>query len=257
MTKGSQLKNADAKFAKWATGFSGCDGGDVGAPANRSIWFCGIEWGGGHPANEQELYDTIFSENVESPAEGYTDDVSRPGWRHNLSYIFNWQAMKLLGVINGFSVSEYKRFAETVKPFTKGERGYFKMNLFPLAFKNTSHQHWEDAFAKATGLDQKTDYLGWIRTNRFPVMKSWVEAYSPKLIICVGIGYLADYQRAFVDNGLEFSRTLIHDRELNWVVNKNGTVVVVIPFMVNRNGLTKNVSIQAFGDHIRMLAPQA
>ena len=165
--------------------------------------------------------------------------------------------MKLLGAINGFSVSEYKRFAETVKPFTKGEHGYFKMNLFPLAFKNTSHQLWEEAFAKATGLDQKSDYLEWIRTNRFPVMKSWVEAYSPKLIICVGIGYLSDYQRAFADDGLEFHRRLIDDRELNWAVNGNGTIMVVIPFMVNRNGLTKNVTIQRFGDQIRLLGSQA
>ena len=251
------MKKADEQFAKWATGFSGCDGGDVGTTENRSIWFCGIEWGGGHPADEQELYNTIFSEDVERPSEGYTSDGDTPGWRHNLAYIFNWRAMKLLGAINGFSVSEYKKFAETVKPFTKGEYGYFKMNLFPLAFKNSSHQLWEGAFAKATGLDQKSDYLEWIRTNRFPVMKSWVEHYSPKLIICVGISYLTDYQRAFVDAGLEFSRTLIDDRVLSWVVNRNGTIVVVIPFMVNANGLAKDASIQKFGDHIRSLIPQA
>ena len=49
-----------ASFAKWATGFSGCDGGDIGSAQNRSIWYCGIEWGGGHPADEQALINTVF-----------------------------------------------------------------------------------------------------------------------------------------------------------------------------------------------------
>ena len=45
----------DARFAKWATGFSGCDGGDIGSPKSRSIWFCGIEWGWGHPNDVKKL----------------------------------------------------------------------------------------------------------------------------------------------------------------------------------------------------------
>ncbi|WP_260951748.1 hypothetical protein [Campylobacter sp. RM16187] len=34
-------------FKKWALGFSGCDGGDIGSPENPSAWLCGIEWGEG------------------------------------------------------------------------------------------------------------------------------------------------------------------------------------------------------------------
>lgn len=30
-------------FARWASGFSGCDGGDIGSSQGKSIWFCGIE----------------------------------------------------------------------------------------------------------------------------------------------------------------------------------------------------------------------
>ena len=33
------------KFEKWATGYSGFDGGD---PKGK-IWLCGIEWGGKNP----------------------------------------------------------------------------------------------------------------------------------------------------------------------------------------------------------------
>lgn len=57
------------EFAKWATGHSGCDGGDIGSRQHPSIWFCGIEWGGDYSDN-QELID-LFLENVEQPAEGY------------------------------------------------------------------------------------------------------------------------------------------------------------------------------------------
>jgi hypothetical protein len=242
----------NAEFVKWATGFSGCDGGDTGTPQSPSIWFCGIEWGGGHSADEQKLRD-IFSEDVAVPAEGYTDYDGTPAWNANLAYIFNWQAMKLLAAIDGAHFSTYKSFAEKIRPFVKDERGYYKMNLYPLAFRNTSHELWKDGFAKATGIQNKQNYLEWIRAYRFPVMKAWVDTYVPRLIVCVGITYLSDFRSAFIDNGLELNHETIDERELNWVVNKNGTIVVVIPFMVNRNGLTRNVSIQKFGERIREL----
>lgn len=234
------------EFAAWAKGFSGCDGGDIGSPQNKSIWFCGIEWGGGHPEDGHELRE-IFSEKVGLPSEGHKD------WKHNLAYPFNRQALKLLTSINGSNVSGYKEFAETYRPFNNGAKGYFKANLFPLAFKNTSHEFWKDGFAKATGINNKQNYLEWIKKNRFPIMKTWVETHCPKLIVCVGKSYLAEYALAFADDGLTFNSELIDDHDLNWAVNKNGTIVTVIPFMINRYGLTKNESIQKFGDRIREL----
>ena len=234
---------ANAKFVNWATGFSGCDGGDIGSSQSKSVWFCGIEWGGGHPSDENELNNTVFSKDVQLPPEGYVE------WQENLAYRFNWQAMKLLASLNGDLVSSYKEFAESIQPFTNNTKGYFKMNLYPLAFKNTSHELWESGFAKATGLENKQDYLTWTRAHRFPIMRKWTETYSPKLIICVGKSYIADFALAFTD-GLTFKTEVIDNRELSWAVNKNGTMVVVLPFMLNRNGLTKNTSIQKFGDKI-------
>ena len=242
-------------FSKWATGYSGCDGGDIGSPQNKCIWFCGIEWGGGHPPDEQKLQE-IFSEDVGKPPEGYTDDDDKPAWKHNLEFIFNWQAMKLLAAINGQLVTSYKLFAENTRPFVKDEKGYYKLNLYPLAFKDTSHQLWEEGFAKATGIQNKQSYLEWIRSNRFPVMKAWVESSMPSLIVCVGITYLQDFASAFVDDSLSFNQEIIDDRKFNWVVTQKGTLVVVIPFMVNRYGLTRNDSIQRFGDRIRELRLQ-
>ncbi|PSJ17328.1 hypothetical protein [Nitrosomonas supralitoralis] len=155
--------------------------------------------------------------------------------------------------INGGRVTDYKKFAETNQPFVKGAKGYFKANLYPLAFKTTKYECWKAAFQNATSFN---DYQEWIRKNRFPIMKKWVETYCPQLIVCVGISYLADYKIAFVDEGLSFHTEMIDDRELNWTINMNGTIVVVIPFMLNRYGLIKNVSIQKFGDRIRELISQ-
>ena len=236
-------------FTKWATAYSGCDGGDVGSAEFRSIWFCGIEWGGGHSANVDVL-NTMFSEDHSSPPPGY--DL----WTENLAYIFNWQAMKLLAVIEGRQVSDYKKFAEDVQPFTIGSGGYFKMNLYPLAFRNTSHEHWAGEFSKSTGFIDKSAYLSWIKAKRFPVIRSWVQSHAPKIVICTGITYLDDFRAAFGDADTDFTTESIDDRLLVHGKKCRGTLIVVIPFRVNRNGLTKNVTIQKFGERIRSLLAQ-
>lgn len=239
-------KHVNPEFAKWAVGFSGCDGGDIGTPESSSVWFCGIEWGGGHPADAEKLR-SVWKEDAGRPRAGYES------WRANLEYIFNWQAVKLLAAVNGGLVSDYKQFAEKAQPFVTGGTGYFKMNLYPLAFKNTSHALWQDAFADATGLPSKQNYLEWMRGKRFPVMKSWVATYAPKLIVCAGVTYREDFRSAFVDDDVELHREVIDDRELHWAKNVNGGLVVIIPFMVNPHGLTRNTSVQKFGDRIRQL----
>ena len=43
----------------------------------------------------------------------------------------------------------------------------------------------------------------------------------------------------------------IDGRDVNWTVNSEGVLVVVLPFMVNRNGLIRNASIQKVGEFIR------
>ena len=243
-------------FKKWATGYSGCDGGDIGSKENPSIWFCGIEWGGGMPVGvDQEIYEKDlleeFLEDVSRPAFGYKERDGQPSWKINLSYIYNWQAMKLLSAINGGSVSEYKKFAEDVRPFVENEKGYFKMNIYPLAFKNTSPNLWKTVFSNVTGFSTKQEYIEWIRNFRFPLMKHWMNSHNPKLIICVGIGYLNDFKNAFIDEGKQFAHEVIDEKNLFWCVNENGSIVVNIPFMVNRNGLTRNATIQKFGERIR------
>jgi hypothetical protein len=232
------------KFKKWAKSFSGCDGGDIGSHDKKSKWVCGIEWGGGH--NPEYLEETIALE-VLTQCTGYDS------WNENLSYIFNWQVMKLLSVIEGGGVPQYKQFAESKMPFVSGSSGYFKMNLYPFAFKNTSHDLWQKNFASVTGFERKSDYLEWCRHHRFPQLRNWASEYKPELIICLGKTYKHEFITAFGDPDLVLSTEIIDDRELNWGRNTDGTLILVLPFMVNRNGLTKNSSIEKFGKRIREL----
>lgn len=230
-------------FSDWALSFSGCDGGDIGSTENRSIWFCGIEWGEGHKDDKDELV-SMFSKPVNKPPEGYDS------WETDLRLPFNWRAIKLLSAFQGMSVKDYKKFAETKKPFVQGEKGYFKMNLYPLSFKDTSSSRWGSGFSEATGFPTKNDYKDWILKERAKKIREWVLRYNPKVIICVGISYANDFQVAFMDRNLS-GVEIIDGKELRWGVNSNGTYVFVIPFMVNRHGLTKDSSIQLFGERMR------
>ena len=155
--------------------------------------------------------------------------------------------------IDGQTVSGYRDFCAQAKPFTKGSSGYFKLNLYPIAFKNTDQTRWHSEFAEVIGLERKADYIEWCKNHRFPRMRQWAHEAKPKLILCVGKDYRADFKRAFHDESANFNHEVIAGRDMWWHVNADGTLVVIIPFMVNRNGLTKNDSIQKFGDRISEL----
>lgn len=231
-------------FKEWCVGYSGCDGGDLGSPESPSVWVCGIEWGGGH--TPKSLLSNI-TEDVSTPPQGYDN------WQENLSYIFNWQTMKLLSAINGGRVKDYKEFAERFMPFVRGSRGYFKMNLYPIGFKDTSHSRWLEEFSGITGFATKSDYLAWSTDHRLPQIRKWAENSKPKLIICFGKTYLPQFTKAFLDDNSIVNHETIEDKEMFWGENQQGSLVVTIPFMVNRNGLTRNEAIQIFGERIKDL----
>lgn len=231
-------------FKEWCIGYSGCDGGDIGSPESPSIWVCGIEWGGG---DTPKSLSSSITDDVKTPPLGYDK------WQTNLSYIFNWQIVKLLSAINGGHVSEYKEFAEQIMPFTNGANGYFKLNLHPISFKDTSYDRWSTEFSHISGFPTKIDYLTWSTNQRLPQMRKWAEQSKPKLILCLGKTYLPQFSKAFLDENSVINQEIIENKEMYWSKNLDGSLVVVIPFMVNRNGLTRNVAIQCFGERIKDL----
>lgn len=231
-------------FAKWAVDLSGCDGGDIGTPENPSVWWCGIEWGGGFSEKSVDELQNVFKEEVN--IDGYEN------FEKNFAYIFNWNALKLLSVIEGYKLEDYKIFGQDKRPFVKNEKGYFKMNLYPVSFKNTSHHFWTETFSNATGLATKSEYLDWIRGNRFRTLREITKKHCPKLIVCTGITFKDDFVTCFADDMIP-NEEKIDNKSLFWVVNKNGTLVVIIPFMVNRYGLIRNASITKFGQRVSEL----
>lgn len=239
---------ANPIFETWAKSYSGCDGGDIGSPDRRAIWLCGIEWGG---ARTVEGLQAEMRRGESRPPEGYRNASD------NLAYIFNRQAMKILSAIHGTTVSGYRDFCAQAQPFAQGSSGYFKMNLYPIAFKDTNQTRWHEEFAAATGFEKKSGYIDWCRKHRFPQMRQWAATARPKLILCLGKSYLGDFQRAFHGESAAFTHDPpIDGHDLWWSVNGDSTLVVVIPFMVNRHGLTRNDSIQKFGARIAHLMEQ-
>lgn len=234
-------------FQKWALGFSGCDGGDLGSSNEQSIWFCGIEWGGGFLDDTKKLQE-IFKKDVSKMSFGFENPDE------NTAYIYNWQAMKLLSAVHGGKTSEYKEFAKKFKPFVKNEKGFCRLNLYPLAFKNTNHELWSESFTKTTGFKNKNEYIKWIQENRFLVMQNWVKTYNPKLIICTGISYKNDFIKAFGYENAKINKELIEDKIFYWFKNPNGTLVVIIYFMIGRYGLSKDSVIQKTGEKIAQIS---
>jgi hypothetical protein len=229
------------QFEKWASSYAGCDGGDVGGPNKRSIWLCGIEWGGGH--TPEDVRENI-AEEVKTPPDGYDS------WNENLMYSYNRQVMKLFSAMGGRPVSDFRKFAEDVKPFTCGASGYYKLNLYPIAFKKTSHDLWKSGFADVTGFPSKEEYLRWCNEVRLPVISNWARKHQPAAIICLGKTFKDQFGKAFLVDEGSWKVEALGDRELSYGRNSLGGTVFVLPFVSGPHGLNRNSTIQKFGERI-------
>jgi hypothetical protein len=232
------------KFVTWATGYSGCDGGDLGSVEKPSTWVCGIEWGGGHSVDA--LQAELRTDYTEPPL-GYDN------WKHNLEYHFNRRTCKLLSVIEGGTTADYKDFAYNTRPFTSGQNGYFKLNLYPVGFPNTKASHWKEQFSTITGLSSKNEYIEWCRNNRFPVIKNWSRKHKPKLIIGFGKTYRKDFWKAFGDSHITMNTETICGKEIAWAFNGEGSLVVITPFPTGPHGLNSDLSMTQVGQRIRSI----
>ncbi len=225
------------QFEQWALGFSGCDGGNL----SGSTWFCGIEWGTG----KDHDIETEFSLSVTTPPQLYETPSEI------LNYPLGIKLIKLITAMRGGQVHDYRHVAfETPYPFHRDSQ-YFKMNLFPIAFRKVDTALWVDKYRAATGLATRDDYVTWCRANRFPKIRSWMERGQPKLIVGIGSSHAADFQSAFGFRGVGTEETL-EGRKLFWQSNGNA-ILAVIPFL-GQFQLDSDRRIQAFGERIGALA---
>lgn len=227
-------------------GYSGYCGGDIGSPERPSIWCCGIEWGG-DGINEKAVLDYFESRDWEQIG-GFEPDDGYIKARYNISLC------KLLCAIQGGQVEDYEQFAEQHQVWHKGAKtGYLKLNLYPLWFKDTDENRWTKELSDLLSFRDKNEYLNWCQRHRFPVINELAQKHQPRLVICFGLSYENEFHQAFSDDDVGFDTELIDGLKVKWKRNKNGTIVVVLPFPNIPNGLLRNQSIQLIGGFLASL----
>jgi hypothetical protein len=231
-------------FEKWAKGFSGCDGGNL----SGCVWFCGIEWGTG---TDHPLEDELKSD-VAQPPQIYQsrEDILRDRVT-GTPYPYGVKLMKLIAAMRGYPVSEYMRRVVEEDPFPfHPNSDYFKLNLFPVAFRRVEPALWVKEYKTLTGFSTRKAYLKWCGEHRFPEMVKWVKRGTPKLIVGFGTAYLTDFKDAFGFDGNESTTEIIKDRRLVCTSTRNAALAVV-PFLGYQKGLLNSDEVlQAFGKRL-------
>ena len=241
-------------FAKWATSYSGCDGGQP----NESIWFCGIEWGLGSKNDPANYYSKEFPGEIEKPQDSF-ESLKDP--KGHLSYNFGRILTKLYTAIQTGTVEGYQEMAE--KLYSENT-DILKLNLYPVSFPNESDHLWEEyGLERITGLPSKPVYRMWCYFHRFPVFRKLVNEAKPRLIVCAGTTYVESFFSCFGD-----SRQIehIHKENIVAISEKNGkartlywsslspeTKLAVVPFFGGRYGLNSDALIEQFGRRLKKI----
>lgn len=191
----------DEKFKKWATGYSGFDGGN----AKGEIWLCGIEWGGESPSCIQEL-EALFLEDVRKIPTGYIYHEKNLVFNYNKRFIHIIGAMKDEKFSSGDVQEKIKNLNKKEKFFTE-KSNYLKLNLSPLNFPNTDGGKWDDKYEEITKFKTKSDYEKWVWTEREKLFKDMEKEYKPKLIITFGTSsnYITKYKKFFNFNEIKLT----------------------------------------------------
>ena len=224
-------------FRNWALEkFSGCDNDDLeaGTPEQPSIWLMGIEHG---------TYKSIHDENHKDDADNdcYSIDLQ-------MKWPYNQKAFKLLAAIHShYDLETYRDFAHEQQPFVKGSPGYFKGNLYP--YPCNSQHSWDFKALTETGFQTKREYLDWCEHNRLPVLRRWIKAHGPKVIIGVGISQKDAFAKAVFGERVNMSekRILVEKKQRMFIHEREGIKLVVIPHFAGRWGLNSNALIAEAG----------
>lgn len=212
------------------------------------IWICGYEFAT-HSENESDL------EFNELPSPPY---VGGRHWTNRQDFLksqYNLKALKLLMALENKEVSleGSKAFFNEHSCFDCNSN-YFKLNIFPIGFPNTKHGNWPDWMTSKTGFSRKAEYLHWCSEHRFPVLRSWVSHYSPKLIICTGTKSCGEFQSAFGTGNEEVFTTEAADKQIKYfVTNNNRTLVAVTYFLGGPYGLISDKQLALTGKKLSEL----
>lgn len=232
-------------FSRWAASFVGMEGN----PANARYWFCGIEW-----SSENDF--TYESCDQWSWPESEVEERLR-------KYPYNRRMAKLYAALKGASADQYKEVCLRPPQICTDSSDAFKLNLFPIGFRNDGNELWDRALVEKTGFVTKTEYRAWCQMHRFATIRKLVEQHRPRVIVGTSRTYLTEYALAFggrkeafdIAARLRASQEDCEGRILSWTwIDDGSTLLAVTPFLGGQSGLTSNKHLGAFGERIRVLA---
>ena len=246
-----------AKIKENGRSFLGIDGGNINSP----IWFCGIEFGGSLEEMEKYYKSTVkdhhyIEKGFEIPYRENAGDFEGSIYDRYLSAMY----------INLFNNEKLQNGNDT-KPIKKvlKEELYnqtskiFKLNLYPLAKKNTG---WDTDIEKECKISEE-DYYGVYFDKRKQFLQELVKEFNPDNIICSAVkNSESQFVEAFFNNEekIEYKwsyKTLkiVSDKKKQFKISeyKQGrTTLIIIPFLGMGNGnLNSYKDVIFMADYLR------
>ncbi len=231
MTKLLILKKELSKIKNNQPSFLGIDGGNI----ESDIWVCGLEFGSDLKQMEAYYKSYVKTKSI---------DVYEIPYREKCpDYFIKSKYDRLLSVLS-ISLFEKEQLAipvksELVDDYLKNklyalDSDIFKLNLYPLAKKDTS---WDKRIKNELEVS-KEDYYGIYFENRKLFLKELVQKFKPKLIICTSPKYYKDeFIETFYNQNeksefqWDYFTTLSGKKFKISVYDKGFSKVLIIPFL--------------------------
>jgi len=164
------LKEEMNKIKNGEDSFLGIDGGNI---SDSKIWVCGVEFGGtlkdmGHYLKNTVKYDE-------------KDGFKFP-YRINAGEFENSKYDLFLSefIIKLFGLKDVEKNKYLKDNLYNLDSNIFKLNLYPLAKKDTS---WDKTYDEIFTIT-KEEYYGYIFNKRKKFFKKLIKKFSPETIIC-------------------------------------------------------------------------
>lgn len=231
-----------SKFIEMALSFAGGDGGNL----RSEVWFCGFEWGN---TSDQKIKETIEAEFQPMPEPASWAEKEFDGsWNANYNQKICWFLKYFYDLDwDRMSYEEYVRAFKILHPDGLG----FKLNLLPVRFRNRSSVEWGEAVKEASGFDSFEEYRAWCVTHRGKFFRDLLKKYSPKVLICTGVGERNNFFLAFTDDSIR-EQVQLKDFSIS-VAWFEKTLVCVTPFFGGLYGINSYAKMEQVVGEIKEL----
>jgi len=233
---GGSMSRVTEAFREMALSFYGCDGGNLAS----SVWTCGLEWGGGYEGD-----DIPESEINAWPLDAWELDAR--GNLYNLKYQYNQKLAWFFAYLLDWDVDRYRQEAAKHRLFCAGGTG-FKMNAYPLSYKNRNTVVWSERIKQLTGFDDFDAYRTWCIEHRGEYFTQLARNYRPKIILCTGVSYANEFFAFFRCSTASIVK---HEGFLVCPTQTGDTLVFVAPFFGGASGINSYAKMEALVADIR------